>query len=116
MVINGTVQAGRRDFSRRMIEHSRVFEEAFGCLPHAGTINVRVDPPIRIQPYTSIPDPLDAGQVLLIERCLINGFAGFRIRPSEIANPDCGGHGDHIIEVSSCTTIPNIRVTQVWGK
>src|SRR5690349_13019430 len=106
--VTGTVKPGRQDFTRRMTEHPYVFEKAFGCKPHAGTINVEVDPPIIIQPEFSIPDPIDPRQVLLVEKCLINGFAGYRIRPSEILHPEQGGHGDHIIEVSSCTTIPGI--------
>jgi CTP-dependent riboflavin kinase len=107
-VVTGTIQDGQQDFTRRMTDHLHVFQKAFGCKPHAGTINVRVDPPITIQPEFSIPDPIEPRQELLIERCLINGFAGFRIRPSEILHPKRGGHGDHIIEVSSCTKIPNI--------
>lgn len=108
MEIRGTVQNGCRHFTLRMTEHARVFEAAFGCRPHAGTINVHVDRQIKIQPDFSIPDPVDQRQVLLIEKCLINGFAAFRIRPSVIRSPEMGGHGDNILEISSCTTIPGI--------
>jgi CTP-dependent riboflavin kinase len=108
LLIKGIVQVGLQHFTRRMTEHSHVFEEAFGCLPYPGTINVRVDRLIRIQPTFSIRDPIDAQQELLIERCLINGLAAFRIRPSVIGNPDAGGHGDDILEISSCTEIPGI--------
>jgi CTP-dependent riboflavin kinase len=107
-VVTGTVQDGQQHFSRRMTEHPSVFAEVFGCVPHPGTINVKVDSPIAIQSESSIPDPLNEQQVLLIEKCLINGFDGFRIRPSEILHPERGGRGDHIIEVSSCTKIPGI--------
>jgi len=91
-----------------MTEHPQVFEAAFGCTPYLGTINVRVDRPITIQPCRTIPDPGDNGQVFLIEKCSINGIAAFRIRPSVIANPAAGGHGDKILEISSCTKIPGI--------
>ena len=107
-VVTGTVKPGRKDFTRRMTDHLRVFEEAFGCKPYAGTINVKVSCKIIIQPEFSIPDPIEPRQVLLIEKCLINGYQAFRIRPSEIGNPERGGHGDHIIEISSCTKIPGI--------
>jgi len=106
--IVGAVEAGRRDFTRRMTEHAEIFTEAFGCAPHLGTINVRVDRPIAIQPEFSIIDPLEPRQELLLERCFINGFPAFRIRPSVIGNPHLGGHGDAILEISSCTEIPGI--------
>src|ERR1035437_6695049 len=88
LLIKGIVQVGLQHFTRRMTEHSHVFEEAFGCLPYPGTINVRVDRLIRIQPTFSIRDPIDAQQELLIERCLINGLAAFRIRPSVIRSEE----------------------------
>jgi len=107
-LIKGTVQVGLQHFTRRMTEHAQVFEEAFGCLPYPGTINVRVDRLIEIQPTSSIRDPVDGQQELLIEACLINGLPAFRIRPSVIGNPGAGGHGDDILEISSCTEIPGI--------
>lgn len=107
-IVTGTVEVGCRHFTERMRRHPRVFEEVFGCPPFPGTINVRVDRPIAIQPEFSIPDPLEARQVLLVERCLINGYAAFRIRPSVIANPNEGGHGDDTVEISSCMEIPGI--------
>ena len=108
-VVTGTVRRGRQDFTKRMSDHLQVFEAAFGCKPYAGTINVGVDPPITIEPDCSIPDPIDPRQVLLIEKCLINGYPAFRIRPSVIAHPTVGGWGDQIIEVSSCAKIPGIE-------
>jgi CTP-dependent riboflavin kinase len=107
-VIKGRVQDGHRHFTRRMTEHPRAFEKAFGCVPYPGTINVRVDHPIRIRPEFSIEDPIEKQQQLLIERCSINGLPAFRIRPSGIGRPDLGGHGDDILEISSCTEIPGI--------
>jgi CTP-dependent riboflavin kinase len=107
-VIKGIVQVGLQHFTHRITNHARVFAEAFGCTPYPGTINVRVDRPITIQPEFSIPDPREKRQELLIERCSINGLPGFRIRPSVIDNPILGGHGDNILEISSCTEIPGI--------
>jgi hypothetical protein len=108
VTIRGTVRTGLGHFARRMTEHAHVFAEAFGCPPRAGTINVKVDHPIRIQPESSIPDPMDAKQELLIERCAINGLPAFRIRPSVIGRPALGGHGDDTLEISSCTEVPGI--------
>jgi CTP-dependent riboflavin kinase len=113
--VKGKVQTGFKDFTRRMTDHRFAFEKVFNCVPHPGTINVKVDRAIAIQADCTIPDPIDTRQILLIENCLINGIPGFRIRPSVIDNPTLGGHGDDILEISSCHTIagiaPEVEVT-----
>jgi len=106
----GTVQSGCSHFSRRMTDYPLVFEKAVGCRLHPGTINILIRRQIRIREEFRIRgvDIGEPGQDLQFEKCLINGTPAFRIRPTSISNPEQGGHGDHVLEISSCEQIPNI--------
>lgn len=110
LVLRGTVVAGCGHFSRRIREFPQIFRQATGVDLFPGTINVEVDrnEALEIHEEFRSPDPIDSSQVLLFERCTINGFSGFRIRPFNVRDRS-GGHGDHIIEVSSTERIPNVE-------
>jgi hypothetical protein len=87
---------------------SHVFEQATGEKLIAGTLNVKVDAPIKIKEDFRIPaSELGGGeQDLLFERCLIGGIRAYRLRRFNPSTGE-GGHGDHILEISSPTWIPN---------
>jgi hypothetical protein len=114
VTMKGTVVTGFGHFFRRMTEFPETFRKATGETLYPGTLNVDVGKPIRIQEHcrifgTEIGEPY---QDLLFEPCLINGLPGWRIRPYVLDERagfpvGGGGHGDHILEVSSATKIPN---------
>lgn len=94
-----------------MTKFPDAFERATGERLYPGTINVEVldGEKIAITEHFQIPDPIDRNQVLLFERCRINGITAYRIRPYNIHN-GMGGWGDHILEISSARFIPDAKV------
>jgi hypothetical protein len=87
---------------------SHVFEKATGEKLVAGTLNVKVRQPIKIKEDFRIPaSDLGGGeQDLLFEKCLIDGIRAYRLRRFNPSTGE-GGHGDHILEISSSIYIPN---------
>jgi hypothetical protein len=114
LTLKGVVVTGFGHFTRRMTQFPEVFLQATGERLYPGTLNVDVGREIPIKEErrivgTEIGEPY---QDLLFERCLVNGISAWRIRPyvlnARAGFPvGAGGHGDHILEISSATKIPN---------
>jgi hypothetical protein len=100
---------GQKHFTNRMTDFPDVLKEATGEELFTGTLNVDVGRGVLIREHfriqgTRIKEP---HQDLLFEVCRINGSIwGYRIRPYDVMT-GAGGHGDHIIEITSSTCIPN---------
>lgn len=109
MIVKGIVCGGIQHFTKRMLGHPEAFRRATGVDLVPGTINVHVlgNLQISIKAEFEIDDPMDSNQILLFERCLIEGIPAFRIRPYNRINGS-GGHGDHVLEISSAQKISNI--------
>lgn len=109
LIVRGTVGIGLQHFTLRMQRFPEAFKRATGEILVPGTINVHVSEnrEIPIKEEFRMDDPMDSSQVLLFEKCLINGIRGFRIRPLNKTNGS-GGHGDHILEISSAQKVPDI--------
>jgi hypothetical protein len=95
-------------FKPLMKTFSEVFERATGEKLIPGTINVNIGTQIRIREDFRIPaSDLDGGeQDLLFEICRIDRIWAYRLRRCNPLTNE-GGHGDHILEISSSTWIPN---------
>jgi hypothetical protein len=95
-------------FKPLMERFSEVFAEATGERLIPGTLNVRVETPITIkEDFRILASKLDGGeQDLLFERCRIDGIPAYRLRRFNPSTGE-GNHGDHILEISSSTWIPN---------
>jgi hypothetical protein len=95
-------------FKPLMENFSHVFEEATGEKLVPGTLNVRVRDPIEINAHFRIPaSKLGGGeQDLLFEICRIDRIWAYRLRRFNPFTRE-GGHGDHILEISSSICIPN---------
>jgi hypothetical protein len=114
LTLTGTVVTGFGHFFKRITEFPEAFRQVTGEKLYPGTLNVDVGTEIAIHEGrriigATIGEPY---QDLLFERCLINGVAGWRIRPYVLVEQPgfpvgSGGHGDHILEISSSTKIPN---------
>lgn len=114
LTLKGTVVEGLRHFSRRMTEFPEVFRKATGETLYPGTVNVDVETPIPIHEQSRIigVEIGEPHQDLLFEPCLVNGIPAWRIRPYVLVEQPgfpvgTGGHGDHILEISCATKIPN---------
>ena len=100
---------GTSYFARRMTDFPSVFQEATGETLFPGTLNIQVEKGIPIREHfrilgLTIREP---NQDLLFEVCRINGSLwGYRIRPYHVLT-GVGGHGDHILEITCSTRIPN---------
>lgn len=112
--VMGTVVTGFGHFFRRMTEFPEAFRKATGERLYPGTLNVDVGQAITIKEDRRIvgAEIGEPYQDLLFERCLINGVPAWRIRPYVLDERagfpvGGGGHGDHILEISSTTKIPN---------
>jgi CTP-dependent riboflavin kinase len=79
-----------------------VFIAHFGYPLFPGTLNVLLDAPLPVRAEFRIPGSEigEPEQDMLFERCLIDGFEAFRLRPFQPAT-GAGGHGDHILEIVS---------------
>ena len=112
LIVKGSVcpeGQGLKHFSKRMTEYPEVFERATGGRLFPGTLNVDVGAPVPVKEHfrirgTEINEP---EQDLLFEVCRINEFWAYRIRPFHLLT-GVGGHGDHILEISSRDKIPNV--------
>jgi hypothetical protein len=106
--VTGKVTSGARHFTQRMTRNPSVFQEATGETLVTGTLNVRVEKDIPIREHFRILGSTigESNQDLIFEVCRINGLWGYRIRPCNVVTGD-GGHGDHILEITCSTCIPN---------
>lgn len=109
LTVTGTVTPRMSGHFKPLMEaFADVFEEATGEKLFPGTLNVKVETPIAIKKDFEIPAAKLGGgkQDLLFERCRIDGIPAYRLRR---CNPSTGSgsHGDHILEISSSTWIPN---------
>ena|ERR1700733_3138566 len=101
-IIEGTVKPrGSGDFRFRMTKFADVFERAAGEKLYPGTLNVKVDRPVRWKVDfrvrgAEIDEP---NQDLLFEHCRINGPKAYRIRPYDL-NTGGGGWGDDTLEIA----------------
>jgi hypothetical protein len=104
----------RGHFKPLMETFSHVFEEATGEKLFPGTLNVKVETPITIkEDFRILASKLGGGeQDLLFERCRIDGIAAYRLRRFNPFTGE-GSHGDHILEISSSTWIPNSIPEQI---
>jgi hypothetical protein len=108
-VTGQVISFGQKDFSRRMTNFPDVFKEATGEQLVPGTLNVDVQKSILIREHFRIQGSRinEPQQDLLFDVCRINGSIwGYRIRPYHVLT-GTGGHGDHIIEITSATIIPD---------
>jgi hypothetical protein len=116
MMVHGRVTGrGCGDMAKRMNNYPEVFRKATGEALIAGTVNIDVGTPVPPREHfrivaKDINEPIP--QDLLFEVCRVNGIWAYRIRPLDLRNGS-GGHGDHIIELSSSQKIPNEPGTEV---
>jgi len=108
LCVTGVTQKGQGDFTRRMKKYCGIFEAAVGQTLFTGTLNVRIAHPLKVQEHFRIrgADIGEPEQDLIFEVCRINGIWGYRIRPFQPAT-GAGGHGDHILEITSNQKIPD---------
>jgi hypothetical protein len=99
---------GTGDFTKRMTGSPEAFFRATGEKLIPGTLNVEVEKPLLPKEHFRIPDMLDVEQDLLFEICRVGEIWAYRIRPWN-RKTGAGGHGDHIIEITSAQRIPNLR-------
>lgn len=116
ITVHGRVtERGCGHMAKRMNDYPEVFRNATGESLIPGTVNVDVGTPVPPREHfrilaKDINEPIP--QDLLFEVCRVNGIWAYRIRPLDLRNGS-GGHGDHILELSSSEKLPNQRGTQV---
>jgi hypothetical protein len=71
-----------------------------------GTLNVEIEKALQVKEHFRVPDMLDPEQDLVFEICRVGDIWAYRIRPWN-GQTGGGGHGDHIIEITSSKRIPN---------
>jgi CTP-dependent riboflavin kinase len=106
MRVLGRVISGIGAWRPRIARFPEVFREATGVALFPGTLNIQIDTPLTIQTEFAISGAKigEPEQDMLFERCLVNGMAGWRLRPFQPAT-GLGGHGDHILEIVSGTLL-----------
>jgi len=106
MRVTGRVVSGHGAWKPRIEAFPEVFREAIGVDLFPGTLNVELAMSLPIQEEFCIPGELigEPDQDMLFESCLIDGIAGWRLRPFQPAT-GLGGHGDHILEIVSATLL-----------
>jgi len=102
MRVTGRVIQGTGAWKPRIERFPEVFIAHFGFPLFPGTLNVLIEAPLPIRAAFRIPGSEigEPEQDMLFERCLIDGFEAFRLRPFQPAT-GAGGHGDHILEIVS---------------
>ena len=102
MRVSGRVIHGTGAWRPRIERFPQVFIAHFGYPLFPGTLNVLLDAPLPVRAEFRIPGSEigEPEQDMLFERCLIDGFEAFRLRPFQPAT-GAGGHGDHILEIVS---------------
>jgi CTP-dependent riboflavin kinase len=107
MIVEGQVKKGQNHFEKRMTEHRAAFENMVGHSLQPGTINVKVGEEIRIKEHLRLKgEEIDHHEDFIFQRCTINGYDGYRIRP--IDKYGNGGHGDCVLEISCAVWVPNV--------
>ena len=106
MQVLGRVIPGFGAWRPRIERFPEVFYEATGVALFPGTLNVEIDTPLAIESEFVISGAKigEPEQDMLFECCLVNGIAGWRLRPFQPAT-GLGGHGDHILEIVSGTQL-----------
>jgi len=89
-----------------MTDFPEVFLRATGEKLLPGTLNVEIEKPLAVKEHFRMPDVMDPEQDLLFEICRVGQIWAYRIRPWN-RKTGAGGHGDHIIEITSSQEIPN---------
>ena len=108
IVVKGKVCSGYGHFKPRMTRNDEAFKNATGESLFPGTLNVDVGKPIPIKEDFRIRGAeIGESEDFIFEKCRINGIPAYRIRPFMPADGS-GGHGDHILEISSAQKIPNV--------
>jgi hypothetical protein len=116
ITLHGRVtERGYGHMAKRMNDYPEVFRNATGELLIAGTVNIDVGTPVPPREHfrilaKDINEPIP--QDLLFEVCRVNGIWAYRVRPLDLRNGS-GGHGDHILELSSSQKLPNQPGSQV---
>jgi CTP-dependent riboflavin kinase len=102
MRVTGRVIHGTGAWKPRIERFPEVFIAHFGYPLFPGTLNVLIEAPLPVRAEFRIPGSEigEPEQDMLFERCLVNGFEAFRLRPFQPAT-GVGGHGDHILEIVS---------------
>ena len=107
ITITGRVwRKGSGDFKKRMISFPEEFLRATGEKLFPGTLNVEIDKPLAVKEHFRMRDVQDPEQDLLFEICRVDRVWAYRIRPFN-RETGAGGHGDHILEITSSQEIPN---------
>ena len=107
MIVKGHVVKGCNHFEGRMSKHRAVFEKTVDHPLVPGTINVQIDEAIKIKEDLRLEGAeIGEAEDFVLERCKINGFDGYRIRPQDKYGN--GGHGDHILEISCAEQVPGV--------
>jgi CTP-dependent riboflavin kinase len=107
ITISGRVwRKGAGDFKKRMNDFPEAFLRATGERLFPGTLNVEIDKELPVEEHFRVRDVLDPEQDLLFEICRVGQIWAYRIRPCN-RKTGAGGHGDHIIEITSSQKIPN---------
>ena len=108
MKVKGTVRGGAGHFTPRMTRYKAAFDHAAGVELVPGTMNVHLhggqSVPIRSDAVVQGENIEDGKQDFLIEKCLVNGFPAFRIRPYDRITGS-GGWGDHVSELASTVNL-----------
>lgn len=102
MRVSGRVIHGTGAWKPRIERFPEVFIAHFGYPLFPGTLNVLIEAQLPIRADFRIPGSAigEPEQDMLFERCLVDGFEAFRLRPFQPAT-GAGGHGDHILEIVS---------------
>ena len=113
-IVKGRIINGVRHFTDRMTKYPEVFTRATGEILIPGTINVQIEKSINVKEHFRIRgiDICEPEQDLLFEICKINGIWAYRIRPFNLKT-HAGGHGDHILEITSAERIPNVSTGSI---
>lgn len=106
--VRGNVRKGWGHFTQRMKDFPEDFRRVTGEVLFPGTLNVEIETPLEVREHFRMRDKMDPEQDLLFEICRVGQIWAYRIRPLN-RKTGAGGHGDHIIEITSSRQIPNAR-------
>jgi CTP-dependent riboflavin kinase len=109
VIVKGRVVNGLNHFEGRVSKHREAFEKTVGHALVAGTINVEIAGAIRVKEDLRLKgEEIGAREDYVFERCRINGYDAYRIRPMD--QNGNGGHGDHILEISCAEWVPDVGI------
>lgn len=110
VVLDGRVERGVGQASRRMASSPEIYERAFGERLFPGTLNVRVERRVPLREHFrifGIEEKNDPTQDLLVEVCLLDEIIAYRICPWRLES-GLGGHGDYVIELACPQKMANM--------